>query len=301
MVALAIFLVGSVGIIALFVTASVLHVDATNRRQASFIADGLLSDVRRMRFRDIFATTTLAADINGTTARIPAYRLSPDGMNWAASSDHYPVNEILRTTPSGASVPASRNTGAILIEGEWIWYKGFAPSQQFVGCVRGLNLNGDGVPHEAGDRVLQARTWHYVLDTDLDQPQHSPGPDVTSVTVIGNPISQPTSPQQGFIAIDGEWIRYTSRSWDRHYGRFYWEDSLEDRGFGLTAVGCHNCGTPVTVAREHPHCPGFYYTVQFYPPNAVGAESHVIVCIGYGTHRRFRVHTFRSIWAPVEF
>jgi len=76
-------------------------------------------------------------------------------------------------------------------------------------------------------------------------------------------------------------------------------DGIPDvRGWADTGAIAHPPGTPVTVAREHPYYPGFYYTLQFYPTDATGQEAHVVISVGYGTPERFRVHTFRSIFAP---
>ncbi|MCK4282770.1 MAG: prepilin-type N-terminal cleavage/methylation domain-containing protein, partial [Candidatus Brocadiae bacterium] len=230
MIALAVFLVGSVGIIALFVAASVLHVDASNRRTASFIAHDLLAEVRGMRYRDVFATTTLRTDINKETANVPAERTSADAIHWAANFDRYPWNRTLHTTSSGGSMPTSRNNGIILIDNEWIWYRGFAAAPvQFVSCTRGV-AGSVRAAHTAGARIFQPKTWYYVLDADLEEPPANPPPDITSVSVLGNPNSLPMPPEQGFIVLDNEWIKYTSCSGNGNRGHFTWNDSREDRG-----------------------------------------------------------------------
>ncbi len=53
--------------------------------------------------------------------------------------------------------------------------------------------------------------------------------------------------------------------------------------------------------QPYPGYPGFYYTVQFYPVNATGAEAHVIVTVGYGTDRRFRVQEFEGVYTPQSY
>ena len=53
LLAMGLFLVGSVSVIGLFVTGSVLHADACNRRTASFIANDLLAEVQGRRFREV--------------------------------------------------------------------------------------------------------------------------------------------------------------------------------------------------------------------------------------------------------
>ena len=76
---------------------------------------------------------------------------------------------------------------------------------------------------------------------------------------------------------------------------------LDDRGWGLTEVVYHRAGTPVTVAREHPYYPGYYYSVQFYPVSSNGAESQVVISVGYGNQQHFRVHTLRTVYSPTTF
>ena len=72
---LAIFLVGSVGIIGLFVAASVLHNDAVGRRTASYIAETLLANVQAKPMHEVFAKTTLVNPPAGlpltSTRRLP--------------------------------------------------------------------------------------------------------------------------------------------------------------------------------------------------------------------------------------
>ena len=91
MIALGVFLIGSVGIVALFVTASVLHSDASNRRRASFIAEELLDQVNALRLRDVFAVTQLQFDDFGGTYSITADAVTPDAANYGALFDQYPL------------------------------------------------------------------------------------------------------------------------------------------------------------------------------------------------------------------
>ncbi len=62
---LAIFLVGSVGIIGLFVAASVLHKDAVDRRTAAYIGETLLAHVQAQPMREVFAKTVVDVDTDG--------------------------------------------------------------------------------------------------------------------------------------------------------------------------------------------------------------------------------------------
>ena len=57
---LAIFLVGSVGIIGLFTAASVLHKDAVDRRTAAYIAETVLAHVQAQAMHEVFAKTTIS-------------------------------------------------------------------------------------------------------------------------------------------------------------------------------------------------------------------------------------------------
>lgn len=296
MIAMGIFLIGSVGIIALFVTASVLHADASNRRKASFIANELLAEVRSMHFREVFAKTKV---VNDTGTDIEAYAVQADLDYQGAAFDRYPLSELF--FPLQTRQDASRTVGPILIEDEWIWCSVSPLTNSFIGCTALDGAPRAGGPHAADERILQPRTWFYVLNFSLDAV-------VGAVFVAGDPDgvpghSDPTlsgAPQRGYIVIDQEWMPYDSRGPSGFGVADLDNDGNPDRGWGLTRPVVHRAGTPVTVAREHDYYAGFYYTVQFYPLNATGLEAHVIVTIGYGTEKRFRVHTFRSIYTPLQ-
>ena len=306
---LAIFMVGSVSIVGLFVTASVLHAEASHRRTTSFIMESLLAQVRAMPMREVYARTTVTADPGtGGGGNIDVSAVTPDLSRQAATFDFYPVHPLfdVRSDPTGAL--AERTQGPVLIEGEsggtgteWAWYSdpdinpdplfdtlvfatGPPPDRWLwssVGVVVGI--------HSAAVRVLGPRTWHYVVEA----PGLAAG--ALAVIVAGEPDTQPAggAPTAGYIVIDEEWMAYDGPTLNSFTNL--------DRGWGGTEDVDHQAGTPVTVAREHPYYPGFYYTVQFYPVNATGAESHVVISVGYGNPAAFRVHTVRSIYSPATF
>ncbi|MFO7957479.1 MAG: prepilin-type N-terminal cleavage/methylation domain-containing protein [Candidatus Brocadiia bacterium] len=282
LIALAIFLVGSVSIIGLFVTASALHKDAVQRRTASYIAEGLLAEARGTPFREVFAKTRLLADLGNT---LDVQSTEPD-FNYQGAT--------FSLWPTSIAPEEERGEGPLLLGREWIWYTERA-SDSFSGLDRPLWDSTQGLND---DRVLQPRTWVYVLDQELVS--RDDDPNVESITVRGDPsdAGEVPAPARGYIVLDTEWIRYTARDADS----FSWDASETDRGVGDTAAPRHAPGTPVTAAREHPHYPGYYYTVQFYPTNARGAHSKVTVSVGYGTRRKLRrAHFFHTVYTPNKF
>jgi len=309
MMALGIFVVGAVGIVALFMTASVLHVEANNRRKAAFIASDLLAQTRAMRFRDVFARTQVVDDTS--PPNIQADAVVADALHETANFDLYPFFDLFFPLQDGQD--PTRTEGPILIQGdgpagverEWAWYTGGVPlgdgdpttTDTFIVTARPLWGTNTGT-HSADAFILQPRTWFYVLDA----PGVLPGDAV--IPVRGDPAGSPGptgAPAQGYIVIEEEWMPYESRD-----GLSFALDPTDADGDGIpdvrgwadTGAIAHPPGTPVTVAREHPYYPGFYYTLQFYPTDATGQEAHVVISVGYGTPERFRVHTFRSIFAP---
>ncbi len=324
LIAMGVFLIGSVGIVALFVTASVLHSDASDRRKAAFIADELLDQVNALRMRDVFAVTALTLDqIPNPFPNIEAAAVTPDQSHYGALFNQYPLCHLFWPLQPGQS--AVRSAGPILIDGdtvsgsgsEWAWYTvpPAPPPNEFVIAATDRGLWDDdqwvtaGLLHsEPGVRILQPRTWFYVVaDQDAvlagDQPLL---PAAAGVIVRGNPLNLPVgppagAPPQGYIVIDEEWMPYDGRDGTSFSVADLDNDGNADRGWGRTMAVAHNAGTPVTVARPHPYYPGFYYTVQFYPVNATGTEAHVVVSVGYGTVERFRVDTFRSVYSPAKF
>jgi len=303
MMALGIFVVGAVGIVALFVTASVLHVDANNRRRASFIAGDLLAQTRAMRFRDVFARTQV---VNDTGTNIDADAVVADAIHETASFDLYPFFDVF--FPLQAGQDPGRAEGPILIQGEdggpareWAWYTLIPPDPDtfFIpGADRGLWGTVAAAPpneHSPGRAILQPRTWFYVLDGPGVLPADGVIPATYPVDLVG---ANDGAPLEGFIVIEEEWMPYESRDAFSFLVADLDNDGTLDRGWADTGAVAHAAGTPVTVAREHPYYPGFYYTLQFYPTDATGQEAHVVISVGYGTDRRFRVYTFRSIFAP---
>ncbi len=324
MMALGIFVVGAVSIVALFMTASILHVDANNRRKAAFIAGDLLAQTRAMRFRDVFARTQLVTD---TGTDINADTVVADPVHETAYFSLYPFFDVFFPLRTGQD--PLRTEGPILIQGdppsvppvepgdpdvrEWAWCSSWtdgdptdpAVADTFVIVVGDRGLWGTVAPpagqsHNAGVAILQPRTWLYVLD--------DPGvlPTDVMIPVRGNPLAYPSdpvglndgAPNDGYIVIDEEWMSYASRDAASFTVGDLDNDGLPDRGWADTGAIAHAAGTPVTVAREHPYYPGFYYTLQFYPTDATGQEAHVVISVGYGTPERFRVYTFRSIFVP---
>jgi len=299
LMALAIFLIGSVSIIGLFVTASMLHKDAVERRTASYIAEDLLAELKGTPFREVFAKTNLDGQVLPGVANLDVDSTEADFNFQGAAFNLWPIS---------IAPGQDRNAGPVLIDREWMWYEDIPTDDTLdVGTNRGL-WGTDDETHADRARVLAPRTWVYVLNDSLDSVEGDPT-DV-DIEVMGNPGGDAANPPEveapasGYIVVDTEWIRYTSRNWDatNELGTFAWDDPAEDRGAGDTAAPAHSPGTPVTVAREHPYHPGFYYTVQFYPVNASGAESKVFVSVGYGTARRLRrAHFFHTVYTPSKF
>jgi hypothetical protein len=118
--------------------------------------------------------------------------------------------------------------------------------------------------------------------------------------VWGDPTSAPAAPVSGYIVIDEEWMPYASRD-ANGFTVALDNNGVPYRGWGGTKAAAHSFGTPVTVAREHPFYPGFYYTVQFYPTDATGSSAQVIITVGYGNPNFFHVHTFHTIYTPTSY
>jgi len=312
LLAMAIFLIGSVSLVGLFVTASALHADAMNRRRASFIADELLAQVRTLRFREVFAKTRIAAP-GDAGPTVSADAVTPDVLNQGADFNTYPIHYLLDPTTG----LAGRGWGPILLEGqggvnpvprEWAWCNLLNPAgPSFTLVDRGLWGTASN-PHPLRSRILQPRSWRYVLDLP-NQPGPVPGALTANAGVIpvrGDPTVAPAAPTSGYIVIDEEWMPYASRAAAGFTVADLNNNGVPDRGWGgtgpRTELGVvHLAGTPVTVAREHPFYPGFYYTVQFYPADATGASAQVIITVGYGNPSFFRVHTFHTIYTPTSY
>jgi hypothetical protein len=304
LLSMAIFLIGSVSIVGLFVTASVLHAKAVDRRTASFIADGLLAEVKSMRFRDAFARTTLAADVAPTDATIYVDAVSADrpATEYLADLDYEAANFDFYPAPDYSN----RLSGPILVGSELLWYGAlnldYGADSDSMGCTPAASA------HDTGDYVLGPRTWHYVLETAMLAPD--PLPATATVDVVGDPTSEPPDlldaaydgvPSEGYLVIDEEWMRYDGIA----AGTFTLADGNDDghvdRGWGGSEVTTHTVGTPVTVAREHPYYPGFYYAIQFYPVNATGRQAHVVISVGYRTGQLFTARSFRTVFVPSTF
>ena len=196
---LAVFLTGSVSIIGLFVTASVLHAEGANRRTASFIAEELLAEAQSTRFSEVFAKTQLSADVTAGAGSVGVYATQASDEYPAAAFDLHPVKEVF--FPLRKNQDPDRDEGPLLIGTEWIW--GDQGAGNFAGCERGL-WGTNNVAHVADDPVLAPRTWFFVLD-------NAPlaAADIT-VTVHGDPLNLPDgpdtgAPETGYIVVDEEW------------------------------------------------------------------------------------------------
>jgi len=292
---LAVFMTGSVSIIGLFVTASVLHAEGANRRTASFIAEELLAEAQSMRFSEVFAKTNLTDNINDTTPSLPVYSANAANDDPAAHFNLYPIRSLFFPLRPGQDYDP-RDEGPLLIGSEWIWCGNVnVGTDTLANCIRGI-CGSVGAPHQGDpvlrlDPVLQPRTWFYVLDDALTA-------TATTVNVYGDPATWPRdtsgtndgAPLSGYIVVDEEWMHYTDRDNDGF--------TVDARGVGDSEPTAHKAGTPVTVAREHPFYPGFYYTVQFYPVNAGGSEARLIISVAYRTGKMFRTWFFRGAYAP---
>ena len=296
---MAIFLAGSVGIIGLFVAASVLHVDASNRRTASFIAQELLAQVSARPFRDVYAQTRIfpvpGGDAGGT---ISVFSVNAQPQYQAAAFDRYPL-------PLGGA----RTAGFVLLEGgggvpdELAYYTALlnsgVPPDALQNVVRPI-VPGVGGVHPDDSRVLSPRTWDFCLqDGDLAAPGNQPlgdgqNPLLNTFTVYGTPPPGGI-PLEGYLVIDREWMPYT------YAAAVFTVPDVKDRGWGNSTATPHSIGAPVTIAREHPRYAGFWYTVQYYPVNARGAESKFVVSIGFGNKTRFSAQTFEGIYTPTTY
>ncbi len=312
LLAMAIFLVGSVSLVGLFVTASALHADAMNRRRAAFIADELLAEVRALPFRDVFAKTNLAAAVAPADAAITVDAVRPDATYQGALFSSFPANYLLNpSTDPNNPIANNRDAvgGPLLLEGsgadarEWAWYTSAAGNTFTLYTPRGLWGTASGT-HLAPARVLQPRSWRFVLETPLTN-------NAATLTVRGDPtVPNPATPPSGYIVVDEEWMPYTNCATGAGgTGTFNVRTNaagVPQRGWGGTGPQAglgvaHLAGTPVTVAREHPFYPGFYYTVQFYPADATGASAQVIITVGYGNDNLFRAHAFHTIYTPTSY
>jgi prepilin-type N-terminal cleavage/methylation domain-containing protein len=283
---LAIFLVGSVGIIGLFVAASVLHKDAVERRTASYIAETLLANVQAKPMNEVFAKTTVLAD-GGGTINVPA--VVPDAADPIAA-----FNGAVNSAPGGFLL--LQGSAIVPVPDELVFYSQqptVGPPGVFNAVTRNLTGAGTGV-HAVNSVVLQPRSWDFGLTANL-----ASGGGSFNVYAAASGGAIPT---QGYLVIDKEWMPYT---WNSGASQFTVPDldgnGTADRGFGLTVAAPHNAGAPVTVAQEYPGYPDFYYTIQYYPVNATGAEARVIVMVGFGTPKRFHVEAFEGVYTPGQY
>ncbi len=304
LIALGVFLVGAVSVMGLFVTATRLHSEAVKRRTASFIAQELLAEVSALPAREVFATTRLdipgggplgddpdadvVVPVLGTTTR-PRDRTA-DPWDDGAYFDQFPPP--YQTT--------GRPEGALLIDGEWMWYDSLNEELATFGVHRG-KWRSPAREHEDGTDLLQPRTWVYVLeDQDGDDTNNTVillDAGDTTVLVSGDPSRAgadfpPLASQ--YIVIDQEWIRYGSVAPN--------EFQELDRGLAHTPDVSHPPGTPVTVAWEHPNYPGYYCTVQFYPCDAAARQARVVVSVAYGSPQNLQgAHFFFGAYTPAKY
>jgi hypothetical protein len=311
LIALGVFMLASVGIVGLFVTASVLHADAINRRTTSMIAESLLAEVKGTPLRSVYAKTHVhpgplggPGDTGGT---IYVDSLEPEPEYQAADFYHFPLAAGWDVRITGFLLVEGAD-GAALVPDELVYYENVntqpLPSpDSFTTLTRDILVAGGGV-HPDGSRVLQPRTWNFCIsDGDIATAANDPLEETGSEFDVYDASPAGWPPDEGYLVIDEEWMPYL---WDAVNARFIVRDLDNDgnpeRGAGDTTPAQHDVGAPVTIAREHARYPGFYYTVQFYPANATGAESKVIISVAYGRGERLRrAHFFHSIYTPATY
>jgi hypothetical protein len=285
---MAIFLVGSVGIIGLFVAASVLHKDAVDRRTASYIAETLMAKVQATPLRDIYAKSRIYPVPPGDPLgpRIAVYSVRANANNQAAG---FPGNGFV-LLEGGGGVPDE-----LAWYGALYWAVGFPQPYEEFGQPLTRNIVGGGGAHPDNSDVLAMKTWVNCLTAPIT---------AADTTFVAYGQGSWLLPSQGYLVIDKEWMPYSKAfngTWDQYTVRDLNSDGVADRGFGRTTAAPHNQGAPVMIAKEFPGYPGFYYTLQYYPVNATGAESRVIVSIGYGPETRFRTETFEGVYTPNQY
>jgi len=290
--ALAIFMVGSVSVIGLFVAASLLHTDAVNRRTASFIAHEVLAEVAAAPSGNVFARTRLTADF-----------IRGDSWLWVAAVD---------PTISSPNADFADSQGPLLVGSELFWYglqdTGTVPPR-FGTLTPGLYDTID-TDHAVAEHVLQPLTWRYILDEEIDsdipggagRDYDDPTAEVTfNVAWTVDPEGPNGLDLPVYAVVGQEWMRIseiTANDTGTHIATLRVLEDDRRQGQEEADAVYHRRGVPVTIAREHPRYPGFYYTVQFFPVNSSGAESAVVVSVGYGPRGRFRTHFLRSTYTP---
>jgi hypothetical protein len=262
--------------------------------------------VQAKPMHEVFAKTTIVAPGDTGGASITVNAVQPEANDTIAYFYYWPASITKRIEgflllQGGAGVPD-----------ELAFYDALPTSGSpgtFTNVTR--NLTGTSGVHPDGSRVLQPRTWDYALSSTIAN-------SVGTVPVYGDPLNQPPAPPPppvlppgapatGYIVVDKEWMQYSSIT-PGPPAAFNIDPTDADgngvpdaRGWGQTTATAHNAGTPVTVAQEYPGYPGFYYTVQYYPVNATGAEARVIVTVGYGPPTRFRVVEFEGVYTPSQY
>ncbi len=282
--ALAIFLVGSLGIMGLFVAAGVLHSEAVNRRTASYIAAELLAELNAQRMREVFAKTRLDGPYNAGDPSMQVDDVEPGPGAVAADFD---------------------DRGPLLVGGQWYWYGRVSPvTPQFMGVSIPANwpVPSPAPSHSDGARVLQPLTWDFVLDADIAQDlvpaDRNTGEPTSAITLDVRWTEDPDGWADFYVVVDDEWMKVNNVTSGASTAQFEVESDMRRVGQDDDAAVEHKAGTPVTIAREHPRYPGYYYAVQIYPTNARGALAEVLVSVAYGSENRFRVQSFRSSYSP---
>lgn len=279
MIALAIFMVGSISIMALFVAGAKMHADATSCRTASQILESLHAEVRAMPMTWMYAKTKLAQNIDRDVVTFQAEASGFEIDHIGAGFDQWPDSTL------------PRDSGLLYIGRETLWYGGLAP-KFFTGCIRGVAGPeppiGPNMPHFIGDRVLQPRLASHALAVPMDKS------DATAL-VLGAPNNLP---QSGYFAIDTEWFQYDGLNLTDPSP----DNGIIARGIGQTEAQWHKAGAHVAFASEYPHHPGYYYTIQTYPINTVGTETFVIIAVGYERQGKIRrVHTIQTPYSPFKY
>jgi hypothetical protein len=110
-------------------------------------------------------------------------------------------------------------------------------------------------------------------------------------------------PPRGYVVVDEEWMAYDAVAGNQF--------TIRSRGHARTAARPHKAGTPVTLAQMHFHYTNCAYSVQYYPADSGGSESHVIVTVAsgvvppqspdFGGPARMHSHIFHTVFMPTRY
>ena len=194
LMALAIFMLGAVGIIGLFATATRLHYDAGQRRIASFVLDSTLAEVQKQPLAAYYAETKLIADATAGSSTLDVDSTFPY-VDVVLDQDN-PQAQFQRWPWWTQDFTDSRRTGMLIVGGEWIWSDGLS-AHEFNTLTRGLWGPPGG--HPAGSKVRQVREW-VLAYRDM--------PTRFRLECLGRPTDLPI-PAQGYLEVEGTWMEYS--------------------------------------------------------------------------------------------